>query len=91
MSPEVLSVLVNDAGIVPANTEVDFSAIDSPGLKQIMGLLATSAVPTTNANASADELDEWHRQSQLLLNGDTSVDAATAALDKVQAQAKPQN
>ena len=27
---------------------------------------------------------------QLLLNGDTTVDAAAAALDKVQAQAKPQ-
>jgi multiple sugar transport system substrate-binding protein len=90
VSPEVLSVLVNDAGIVPANTTVDTSSIDSPGLKQIMGWLATRAVPTTHANASAPELDEWHRQSQALLNGDISVDAAAAALDKVQAQAKPQ-
>jgi len=89
-SPEVLSVLVNDAGIVPANTAVDVSAIPSPGLKQIMGWLATRAVPTTHANASAAELDEWHRQSQALLNGDITVDAAAAALDKVQAQAKPQ-
>jgi multiple sugar transport system substrate-binding protein len=55
-----------------------------------MGWLATRAVPTTHANASAPELDEWHRQSQALLNGDISVDAAAAALDKVQAQAKPQ-
>ena len=49
---------------VPANTEVDTSGIDSPGLKQIMGWLATRAVPTTHANSSAAELDEWHRQSQ---------------------------
>jgi raffinose/stachyose/melibiose transport system substrate-binding protein len=90
LSPEVLSVLVNDAGIVPANTAVDVSGIDSPGLKQIMGWLATRAVPTTHANASAAELDEWHRQSQALLNGDITVDAAAAALDKVQATAKPQ-
>ena len=55
-----------------------------------MGWLATRAVPTTHANSSAAELDEWHRQSQLLLNGETTVDAAAAALDKVQAQAKPQ-
>ena len=89
-SPEVLSYLVNDAGVVPANTEVDTSGIDSPGLKQIMGWLATRAVPTTHANASAAELDEWHRQSQSLLNGDITVDEAAAALDKVQAQAKPQ-
>ncbi|MEO9230689.1 MAG: ABC transporter substrate-binding protein [Devosia sp.] len=89
-SPEVLSYLVNDTGSVPANTLVDTSGIDSPGLKQIMGWLATRAVPTTHANASAAELDEWHRQSQALLNGDISVDDAAAALDKVQAQAKPQ-
>ncbi len=82
--------LVNDSGVVPANTLVDASGIDSPGLKQIMGWLATRAVPTTHANSSAAELDEWHRQSQVLLNGDTTVDAAAAALDKVQAQAKPQ-
>jgi raffinose/stachyose/melibiose transport system substrate-binding protein len=89
-SPEVLSHLVNDTGSVPANTLVDTSGIDSPGLKQIMGWLATRAVPTTHANSSAAELDEWHRQSQALLNGDISVDDAAAALDKVQAQAKPQ-
>jgi len=90
VSSEVLSVLVNDSGVVPANTSVDVSGIDSPGLKQIMGWLATRAVPTTHANASAAELDEWHRQSQALLNGDISVDDAAAALDKVQADAKPQ-
>ena len=89
-SPEVLSYLVNDTGSVPANTMVDTSGLSSPGLKQIMGWLATRAVPTTHANASAAELDEWHHQSQLLFNGDTTVDEAAAALDKVQAQAKPQ-
>jgi raffinose/stachyose/melibiose transport system substrate-binding protein len=90
-SPEVLTHLVVDTGSVPANTLVDTSGIDSPGLKQIMGWLATRAVPTTHANSSAAELDEWHRQSQALLNGDISVDDAAAALDKVQAQAKPQS
>ena len=52
-SPEVLSYLVNDSGVVPANTEVNTSGINSPGLKQIMGWLATRAVPTTHANSSA--------------------------------------
>ena len=89
-SPEVLANLVKNSGVVPANTLVDTSGIDSPALKQIMGWLADRAVPTTHANSSAAELDEWHRQSQLLLNGDTTVDAAAAALDKVQARAKPQ-
>lgn len=90
-SPDVLAHLVNDSGVVPANTQVDTSGIDSPGLKQIVGWLSTRAVPTAHANASAAELDEWHRQSQALLNGDISVDDAAAALDKVQAQAKPQS
>ncbi|MEP7241510.1 MAG: ABC transporter substrate-binding protein, partial [Devosia sp.] len=90
LSGDVLSVMVNDSGVVPANTTVDVSGIPSPGLKQIMGWLATRAVPTTHANASGAELDEWHRQSQSLLNGDISVEDAAAALDKVQAQAKPQ-
>lgn len=89
-SPETLSYLVNDTGTLAANTKVDTSGIDSPALKQIVAWLATRSVPTAHANASAAELDEWHRQSQQLLNGDVSVDDAAAALDKVQAQAKPQ-
>ncbi len=88
--PDVLAHLVNDTGSVPANTEVDVSGITSPGLQKIMGWLATRAVPTTHANCSAAELEEWHHQSQSLFNGDTTVDEAAAALDKVQAEAKPQ-
>lgn len=85
-----IQTFVNDAGIVPANTTVDLAGLTSPGIKRIMGWLATNGVATAHANSSAAELEEWHRQSQLLLNGETTVDAAAAALDAVQAKAKPQ-
>ncbi len=61
-----------------------------PGLKQIMGWLATRAVPTTHANASAAELDEWHRQSQAAAQRRRHGRPAAARLDKVQAEGKPQ-
>ena len=84
-----IQTFVNDAGIVPANTAVDLGGLKSPGIKRIQGWLATNGVPTAHANSSAAELEELHRQSQLLLNGETSVNAAAAALDAVQAKAKP--
>ena len=72
-SPAVLTHLVVDTGSVPANTLVDTSGIDSPGLKQIMGWLATRAVPTTHANSSAAELDEWSVPLTMELDADPEV------------------
>ena len=40
-----------------------------------------------HSNVTAEELAEWHRQSQLLLNGDTSVEEAASRMDDVQAKA----
>jgi maltose-binding protein MalE len=85
-----IGTFVHDAGVVPANTKVALDGLDNPALKRIQPWLTGAAAPTAHANSSAAELEEWHRQSQLLLNGDTSVDAAAAALDAVQAKAKPQ-
>jgi len=81
---------VNDAGVVPANTTVDTAGLSSPSVISILGWMADYGAPTAHANSSPQELEEWHRQSQLLLNGETSVDDAAARLDEVQAQAKPQ-
>ncbi|MGK2227116.1 MAG: raffinose/stachyose/melibiose transport system substrate-binding protein [Devosia sp.] len=89
-SPGPIQTFVNIAGVVPANTKVDTSGLASPSIKTILEWLGTSSAPTAHANASAQELEEWHRQSQLLLNGETSVDDAAARLDTVQAEAKPQ-
>ena len=85
-----IQTFVNVAGVVPANTTVDTSGLTSPSIKTILGWIGTSSAPTTHANASAQELEEWHRQSQLLLNGETTVDEAATRLDEVQADAKPQ-
>ncbi|MDQ0474702.1 ABC transporter substrate-binding protein [Labrys wisconsinensis] len=85
-----IRTFVHDAGVVPADTTVTLDGLDNPALKQIQPWLASAAAPTAHANSSAAELEEWHRQSQRLLNGETSVDAAAAALDAVQARAKPQ-
>jgi raffinose/stachyose/melibiose transport system substrate-binding protein len=41
-----------------------------------------------HANATAKELEEWHRQSQSLLNGEATVDQAAARMDEVQAEAR---
>jgi raffinose/stachyose/melibiose transport system substrate-binding protein len=89
-APGPIQLFVNDAGVVPASTKVDTASLSSPSVKTILGWLATESAPMAHANASAAELEEWHRQSQLLLNGETSVDEAAARLDAVQATAKPQ-
>ncbi len=82
-SPEVLQEFFNAAGAVTANTKMDTSAVTSPGAKAIFGWLANDVVPTAHANATPAQIEELHRQSQLLLNGDTTVADAAAALDKV--------
>lgn len=87
-SPEALQVFFDNAGAVTANTRMDLSGVASPGAKVIFGWLAKDAAPMAHANATAQELEELHRQSQLLLNGETTVDAAATQLDAVMAQAR---
>jgi len=79
-----IQVFVNDAGVVPANTAVDTSGLASPTAGTILGWLDSSGVTMAHANVTAEELAEWHRQSQLLLNGETTVEAAAARMDDVQ-------
>ena len=82
-APEVLQVFFADAGAVTANTKMDTSAVTSPDAKVIFGWLASETVPMAHANATAAHLEELHRQSQSLLNGEVTVADAAAALDKV--------
>jgi raffinose/stachyose/melibiose transport system substrate-binding protein len=85
-----IRVFVNDAGVVPANTTVDTAGLTSPSVKTILSWMKDFGAPMTHANSSPQELEEWHRQSQLLLNGEVTVDQAAARMDEVQAAAKPQ-
>ncbi|MBC7740498.1 MAG: extracellular solute-binding protein, partial [Candidatus Saccharibacteria bacterium] len=87
-SPEALQVFFDNAGAVTANTRMDLSGVASPGAKVIFGWLATDVAAMAHANATAQELEELHRQSQTLLNGETTVDEAATQLAAVAAQAR---
>lgn len=83
-----MQVFFNDAGVIPSNTAVDTSALESPTAKTILGWMGSQGAGMAHVNMSTEELEEWHRQSQLLLNGETTVEEAAARLDEVQAAAK---
>ncbi len=87
-SPELEQIFFNDAGAVAANTKVDTKSVKSPAAIEILTLMATAGAPTAHANATANELEEIHRQSQMLLNGETTVDDAAKRMDEVQAEAR---
>ncbi|MBP0582801.1 extracellular solute-binding protein [Labrys sp. LIt4] len=87
-APAAMQVFFHDAGAIAANTKVDTSTLASPSAKAIIGWMATSGAPTAHTNMTTAEIEEWHRQSQLLLNGAVTVDAAAARMDEVQAQAR---
>lgn len=82
-----IAAFVNDAGVVPANAAVDTSELSSPTLDDILAWLDGPTAPMAHANVTAEEVSEWHRQSQLLLNGDVTVEEAAARMDEVQAEA----
>ena len=86
--PEQAAVFALDTGALPANTAVDTSSLSSPALGQILGWM--DSVPAAQAHAVLPPpvLEEWHRQSQLLLNGETTVDEALARMEEVRLQAK---
>lgn len=86
-----IQTFVNDAGVVPANTTVDTSGLSSPSVVSVLGWLDEYGAPMAHSNVTAAELTEWHRQSQLLLNGEVSVEDAAARMDEVQAQAQAAN
>jgi multiple sugar transport system substrate-binding protein len=83
-----MQIFFNDAGAISANTKVDTSGLTSPAAKTILGWLATAGAQMAHANATAKELEELHRQSQSLLNGEVTVDQAAARMDEVQAEAR---
>ncbi|MCX5519745.1 extracellular solute-binding protein [Kaistia defluvii] len=82
-----MQVFFEAAGAVPSDTAVDTSKVESPSAKIVLGSLSDGA-PLLHNNTSTAETEEWHRQSQMLFTGETTVDKAVARLDEVQAQAK---
>lgn len=82
-----MQIFFESAGAIPADTKVDTAKVDSPSAKKILGWLS-AGVPLAHNNMSTAEVEEWHRQSQLLFTGETTVDKAVARMDEVQAQSK---
>jgi len=85
--PPAMQVFFEAAAAIPSDTAVDTSKVESPSAKVILGALSNGA-PLAHNNTSTAETEEWHRQSQMLFTGETTVDKAVARLDEVQAQAK---
>jgi raffinose/stachyose/melibiose transport system substrate-binding protein len=86
-SPEPAQIFFNDAGAISSNSKVDMAGLSSPAAEAIIGMMATSGAPMAHSNATAKELEEIHRVSQSLLNGETTVDDAVKRMDEVQAEA----
>lgn len=70
-----------DTGALPGNTAVDTSALSSPSLSTILNLMATVPGGQPHALLNPVVQEEWHRQSQLLLNGDVTADQAIATME----------
>jgi len=75
------AIFALDTGALPANTAVDTSGLTSPTLVQILGLMSSVPAGMPHSILNPAVLEEWKRQSQLLLNGETDAEAAIAAME----------
>lgn len=75
------AIFAIDTGALPANTAVDTSGLSSPALAEALTLMAEAPGGMPHSTLAPAVLEEWKRQSQLLLNGETDVDAAIAAME----------
>ncbi|MBB5752294.1 ABC transporter substrate-binding protein [Prosthecomicrobium pneumaticum] len=87
-APAAMQIFFESAGAIPASTKVDTSGLSSPSAKVVLALLGCCGASIAHNNMSTAEVEEWHRQSQLLFTGETTVDGAVTRLDEVQAAAK---
>jgi raffinose/stachyose/melibiose transport system substrate-binding protein len=75
------AVFAVDTGALPANNKVDTSKLSSPSLSTILGLMSSVPAGMPHAVLKPAVLDEWKRQSQLLLNGETKADDVVKAME----------
>ncbi len=75
------AIFALDTGALPANTAVDTSGLTSPALVDILGLMSSVPAGMPHSILNPAVLEEWKRQSQLLLNGETDAEAAIAAME----------
>ncbi len=79
--PDREAVFALDTGALPANNKVDTSRLSSPSLTTILGLMSSVPAGMPHAVLKPPVLEEWKRQSQLLLNGETKVDDVIKAME----------
>jgi ABC-type glycerol-3-phosphate transport system substrate-binding protein len=70
-----------DAGAVPANSLVNTSNFSSPALAELIRAMSSAPGDTPHSMLNPAVLDEWKRQSKLLISGDISVDMAIRAME----------
>lgn len=75
------AIFALDTGALPANNAVDTSGLSSPALIEILGMMTAAPAGMPHAILNPAVMEEWKRQSQLLLNGETDVEAAIAAME----------
>jgi raffinose/stachyose/melibiose transport system substrate-binding protein len=75
------AIFAIDTGALPANSAVDTSALSSPTLTTILGLMSSVPAGMPHSVLNPIVLEEWKRQSQTLLNGETTVDDVIAAME----------
>jgi raffinose/stachyose/melibiose transport system substrate-binding protein len=75
------AIFALETGALPANTAVDTSGLSSPALVAILGKMSAAPAGMPHSILNPAVLEEWKRQSQLLLNGETDADAAIAVME----------
>jgi raffinose/stachyose/melibiose transport system substrate-binding protein len=84
VSPEAAAVLMEAAGGLPSNTQVDVSKIESPAAKEVIRLLnCCKDDKRIKSYYGVAERRELQRAGQLLITGDTTVDATLESLERV--------
>jgi len=86
--PEQAAIFAVDTGAQPANTGVGTSALSSPTLPTTLGMLDGPTAPLAHAVMAPTVMEEWHWQSQLLVDGETTVDDVLARIGDIRLQGK---
>ncbi|SMY09999.1 ABC transporter substrate-binding protein [Flavimaricola marinus] len=75
------AIFAVDTGALPASNAVDTSTLSSPTLSVILTLMQEHPAGMSHAIMNQAVLEEWKRQSQVLLNGDITADEAIEAME----------
>lgn len=75
------AVFALDTGALPANPDVDTSQLESPTLAAILEMMQERPAGMPHALMNPAVLEEWKRQSQLLVSGETDADAVIEAME----------